>query len=143
MPPPCCIVRALSCKARNIPEIESSIVPRTKQLNNVTLRDVPAPAWMRPPGRNLKSCRMVKKRSSQSEVFQLNAGEHARNAPPCFRDVMFAYALIGIPILGPPHMIRDVVRQLVHRSPSDQINSRPAKYNPISAVRSLIWIKNS
>jgi hypothetical protein len=34
--------------------MESSITPITKQLNSVTRRDVPAPAWMRPPGRNRK-----------------------------------------------------------------------------------------
>ena len=33
--------------------VESGIVPITKQLNNVTLRSVPAPARMRPAGRNL------------------------------------------------------------------------------------------
>ena len=44
MPPPCCMVTALSCKARKMPEIESSIAPMTKQLNSVTVRPVPAPA---------------------------------------------------------------------------------------------------
>ena len=65
MPPPCCIVTALSCRARKMPEIESSIAPITKQLNNVTLRGVPAPAWMRPPGKNAKFLKMPKKRDSQ------------------------------------------------------------------------------
>ncbi len=36
-----------------MPSMESSISPMTKQLNSVTRRPVPAPAWMRPPGRNL------------------------------------------------------------------------------------------
>src|SRR6202789_33520 len=53
MPPPCCSVSAASRKAPKMPDIESAIVPITKQLNSVTDRDVPAPARMRPAGRNL------------------------------------------------------------------------------------------
>jgi hypothetical protein len=44
MPLPCCMVSAVSCKARKIRGIESPIVPMTKQLNSVTLRAVPVPA---------------------------------------------------------------------------------------------------
>jgi hypothetical protein len=51
MPPPCCSVSAASFRPWKMPGIESSSVPMTKQLNNVTLRPVPAPARMRPAGR--------------------------------------------------------------------------------------------
>jgi hypothetical protein len=66
MPPPCCTVTAAFCRAEKMPGIESSIGPMTKQLKRVTLRSVPTPAWMRPPGRNLKSSRMPRKRSAQT-----------------------------------------------------------------------------
>ena len=59
-PPPCCIVIAPSSSARQIPSIESSIGPMTKQLNNVTRRSVPAPARIRPPGRNLHDDRSAR-----------------------------------------------------------------------------------
>src|SRR5579885_1944548 len=65
MPPPCCMVTALSCRMRKMLPIESSIVPMTKQLKSVTLRPVPAPARMRPPGKNLKFSKMEKNRASQ------------------------------------------------------------------------------
>jgi len=55
MPPPCCIVSAASRRFSKMPDIESGIVPITKQLNSVTLRPVPAPARMRPAGRKRKS----------------------------------------------------------------------------------------
>ena len=42
-------------QASKMPSIESSIRPMTKQLKRVTLRPVPAPARMRPAGRNLWS----------------------------------------------------------------------------------------
>ena len=51
-PPPCCIVIAPSRSAARIPSSESSIGPITKQLNSVTRLALPAPAMMRPPGRN-------------------------------------------------------------------------------------------
>ena len=51
-PPPCCIVTAASRRWSKIPDKLSGIVPMTKQLNSVTLRSVPAPARMRPAGRN-------------------------------------------------------------------------------------------
>ena len=51
MPPPICIVSALSRNAVNMPSSESSISPMTKQLKSVTSRPVPAPARIRPPGR--------------------------------------------------------------------------------------------
>ena len=54
MPPPCCIVSAPAFKASNMPSVESSTVPITKQLNKVTSRSVPAPARIRPPGKKRK-----------------------------------------------------------------------------------------
>ncbi len=48
------MVSAASFSAVKIPSIVSGIVPMTKQLNSVTLRPVPAPAVIRPAGRNLK-----------------------------------------------------------------------------------------
>ena len=59
IPPPACIVSAASLSASKMPDIESSMVPMTKQLNSVTLRAVPAPARMRPAGRKRKSCRAL------------------------------------------------------------------------------------
>ena len=66
MPPPCCIVSAASLSMSKMPPILSGIVPITKQLNIVTLRAVPAPAVIRPAGRNLKSSRASKNLPSQA-----------------------------------------------------------------------------
>ena len=55
MPPPCCMVSAASFRPSKMPDMESSSVPMTKQLNSVTRRPEPAPARMRPAGRNLRS----------------------------------------------------------------------------------------
>src|SRR5436190_12834149 len=51
-PPPCCKVKAPSSKALKIPLRESDSIFMTKQLNKVTLCLVPAPANIRPPGKN-------------------------------------------------------------------------------------------
>src|SRR6185312_4600805 len=61
MPPPCCRVSAASRRAEKMPSIESSMVPMTKQLKRVTARPVPAPARMRPAGRNLCPARAAAK----------------------------------------------------------------------------------
>ena len=66
MPPPCCIVNAASLSISKMPPMLSGIVPITKQLNNVTLRSVPAPAVIRPAGRNLKSESASKNLGSQA-----------------------------------------------------------------------------
>ena len=55
IPPPCCMVKAASFNMSKMPPMLSGMVPITKQLNKVTLRPVPAPAVIRPAGRNLKS----------------------------------------------------------------------------------------
>ena len=55
IPPPCCIVSAASFNILKMPSMSSGIVPITKQLNKVTFRFVPAPAVIRPAGKNLKS----------------------------------------------------------------------------------------
>ena len=52
IPPPCCIVSAASLRCSNIPSILSGMHPITKQLNKVTSLPVPAPANIRPAGRN-------------------------------------------------------------------------------------------
>jgi hypothetical protein len=52
IPPPCCSVSAASFRPSKIPPMLSGIVPMTKQLNSVTSRSVPAPAMIRPAGRN-------------------------------------------------------------------------------------------
>jgi hypothetical protein len=62
MPPPCCIVSAASRRCAKMPPMSSGIAPMTKQLNRVTERPAPAPATMRPAGRNLKSRIASKKR---------------------------------------------------------------------------------
>src|SRR5690606_5807325 len=49
-----CIVIAPCFKCSKIDSIESSMKPITKQLKSVVRRPVPAPARMRPAGRNLK-----------------------------------------------------------------------------------------
>ena len=115
MPPPCCIVTALSCRARKMPEIESSIAPITKQLNNVTLRGVPAPAWMRPPGKNAKFLKMPKKRASQAgPVTLFNRRERGRDAAPSVGDRLLLPVVIGIAIFRRPHMTRNIVGKIVH-----------------------------
>jgi hypothetical protein len=48
------MVSAASRSALKIPDMSSGIVPMTKQLKSVTRRPVPAPAMIRPAGRNLK-----------------------------------------------------------------------------------------
>ena len=53
MPPPCCMVRAASLRPSKMAPISSPMVPITKQLKSVTSRFVPAPAMMRPAGKNL------------------------------------------------------------------------------------------
>jgi hypothetical protein len=57
------MVSAPSRSARKMPSIESSIGPMTKQLNRLTRRPLPEPAWMRPPGRNWKSRNSAAKRA--------------------------------------------------------------------------------
>ncbi len=78
MPPPCCIVSADSRSAAKMPSSESSTVPITKQLNSVTRRAVPAPARMRPPGRNLKSSSTSRKRPAQCPRSRGSAAASAR-----------------------------------------------------------------
>jgi len=97
MPPPCCSVSADSSSARKMPAIESSMSPITKQLQSVTRRPVPAPARMRPPGRNAKSssrapnrrvhCRRRAAESSAAAIAQATrcqvcAMSVSRSAPP-------------------------------------------------------------
>ncbi len=50
-----------------MPAMSSGIVPMTKQLNRVTARSVPAPAMIRPAGRNRKSASASMKRFSQAD----------------------------------------------------------------------------
>ena len=115
MPPPCCIVTAPSSKARKIPGIESSIVPMTKQLNSVTWRAVPAPAWMRPPGRNLKSCRMPKNRSSQTRgVLGLDRRQRVRDPAPSVGDASSLTVVIDEPVFGLPYVTGNLVCEVVH-----------------------------
>src|SRR3989344_8219412 len=64
-PPPCCMVTAASRTASKMPPRASGTAPMTKQLNRVTFRPVPAPARMRPAGKNWKSVRAASKRSRQ------------------------------------------------------------------------------
>ncbi len=52
IPPPCCIVIAASESCPKIPSSESSMYPITKQLKSVVRWSVPAPARIRPAGRN-------------------------------------------------------------------------------------------
>ena len=56
MPPPACMVVAASFSPSMMPERLSSIWPSTKQLMRVTWRSVPAPARIRPAGRNFQPC---------------------------------------------------------------------------------------
>ena len=66
MPPPCCMVSAACLRCSKMPLMSSGMAPMTKQLNRVTLRPVPAPARMRPAGRNLKSSIASKNRPAHS-----------------------------------------------------------------------------
>ena len=66
IPPPCCMVSTASFRPSKIPPMLSSTVPITKQLNRVTLRSpVPAPALIRPAGRNLKLSNALLNTSAQ------------------------------------------------------------------------------
>jgi len=60
------MVSAASFSMSKMPPMLSGIVPMTKQLNSVTLREVPAPAMIRPAGRYLKSSSASKNRASHS-----------------------------------------------------------------------------
>ncbi len=59
MPPPCCMVTAVSFSESRMLSIESRSGPATKQLKSVTRLPVPAPANMRPPGKKRKSDKMA------------------------------------------------------------------------------------
>ena len=87
MPPPCCMVMAPSSKARRCRGSKSSIGPITKQLNSVTLRSVPAPAWMRPPGKNLKSSQNTEEALLPGRlVFRLDHRKRTGDAAPGIGD---------------------------------------------------------
>ena len=62
--------------------MSSGIEPMTKQLNSVTFRPVPAPASMRPAGRNLKPCtRLVETAGPGLGIF-LGCRQRAGDPPP-------------------------------------------------------------
>ena len=89
-PPPCCMVRAASRKCSKMPSRLSGMVPITKQLNKVTVRPVPAPAMMRPAGRNLKpesavsncvrQCRRA--RAGSASAIAAATRDHVASTPP-------------------------------------------------------------
>ena len=86
MPPPCCMVRAASRRLAKMPPMSSGIVPMTKQLNRVTVRPVPAPARMRPAGRNWKSDSASANRPVHSAGLDFDFGKRFRDARPGVAD---------------------------------------------------------
>ena len=66
-----------------MPGIESSIVAHDEAVEQRHVAAVPAPAWMRPPGRNWKSCKMSKNFSSHTGAsILLNSSQRVGDAAP-------------------------------------------------------------
>ena len=86
MPPPCCMVSAASRRLAKMPPMSSGIVPMTKQLNRVTVRPVPAPARMRPAGRNWKSVSASANRPVHSAGWPPASAKRFRDARPGVAD---------------------------------------------------------
>ena len=97
MPPPCCIVSAASLTPSKIAPRSSSISPKTKQLNSVTSRPVPAPARMRPAGRKPRSAMASWKRCAQRSRTRLPPFSGAAAARATRQNVSSAVASMGVP----------------------------------------------
>ncbi len=108
-----------------MPEMESSMVPMTKQLNSVTFRAVPAPAWMRPPGKELKVLQDAEELLFPSGgVLRLDGGQRMGDAAPGVDDGALGMAAVGVPIFGFPDVMRNIGCEVAHRA---------------SSSKSLIW----
>ena len=113
--------------------------PITKQLKSVTLRSVPAPAWMRPPGRNLKSCKNAEEALLPSRlVFGLDRRKRAGNPAPALGDRIF----LRVAVLRRPDAPRDLSADLFHGRRNSEINLTQVKVRfaktRLSLYRSLV-----
>jgi hypothetical protein len=108
-----------------------------KQLNSVTVQPVPAPAKIRPPGKNLYPLRISKNLFRHHPRSRFNSSDGTCDAPPgVFNCLVPEVAIFFMAVFGLP----DVVCDLGHRQCKSSLDRVRLPSSPALPAAALIQV---